>query len=438
MFAVLSAVTAGAADGWVPVKALPMNDDESKVALYELPDVLVHTNGAHVTRETWPQRRREMLDLLAREMVGAELPAPEALVVDKFEDKVALGGFAIRRQFRMYFRADRSGPYVDWLLYIPNRPMVRCAWGPKEPMYRPLKGVPVALMLNYDGNHIFSEDDRVPVATNAFNNDAKKGWRLAESDRGLGMRPESRSFVPLRLLMARGWAFLTACYVQVSADHYVHMHENVLSLWPDAEPGTLTSLSAWAWALSRGLDLAAQQPEIDIGKSMVTGCSRLGKTALLAGARDERFAVVCPNQTGGGGIPLWKRNFGENVSMFFHDEARAWFVPSFRRYAGNEAAMPFDMHFLQACIAPRAFLAVGWTEFHFDPKGEFLAVKAASPAWELFGYRGMAGAPEPVPYETNAVGDRIGYARRGGDHCISVLNWLWMLDFADRQFREVM
>ena len=93
----------------------------------------------------------------------------------------------------------------------------------------------------------------------------------------------------------------------------------------------------------------------------MTGSSRLGKAALLAGARDERFAVVAPNQTGGGGAPLAKRFFGENVStetkIFPH-----WYCPAYRRYAENEAEMPFDQHWLLACVAPRALLVQG-----FDP-----------------------------------------------------------------------
>ena len=40
--------------------------------------------------------------------------------------------------------------------------------------------------------------------------------------------------------------------------------------------------------------------EVDAKRSVVTGYSRLGKAALIAAARDERFAVCVPNQTGGG------------------------------------------------------------------------------------------------------------------------------------------
>ncbi len=101
---------------------------------------------------------------------------------------------------------------------------------------------------------------------------------------------------------------------------------------------------------------------------------RLAKTALLAAARDERFAVCAfPNQTGGGGVPLAKRDFGENVStemsMFHH-----WYCKAYGKYIDNEQAMKFDQHLLVAAIAPRRILVQGFNQGWFDTKGEFLAL----------------------------------------------------------------
>lgn len=75
-----------------------------------------------------------------------------------------------------------------------------------------------------------------------------------------------------------------------------------------------------------------------------------GKAALLAAARDERFAVCVPNQTGKGGVPLGKRDFGENVfrevEMFPH-----WFCKAYRKYADREKSMAFDQHLLPGGVA---------------------------------------------------------------------------------------
>ena len=43
------------------------------------------------------------------------------------------------------------------------------------------------------------------------------------------------------------------------------------------------------------------RPDADATKLIITGHTRRGKTALLAGAMDERFAMVVPNGSGCGG-----------------------------------------------------------------------------------------------------------------------------------------
>ena len=167
---------------------------------------------------------------------------------------------------------------------------------------------------------------------------------------------------------------------------------------------------------------------------MATGCSRLGKAALLAAARDERFAVCVPNQTGGGGAPLAKRDFGENVSTEMHMFPH-WYCRAYGKYAERPwETMPFDQHLLLAAIAPRPLLVQGYNSPWFDAKGEWLACRAASPAWEFLGLPGLPEGGFPDNYDTSRIGPSLGYVRRGGEHGISGYDWLWMLDFADRAF----
>ena len=98
--------------------------------------------------------------------------------------------------------------------------------------------------------------------------------------------------------------------------------------------------------------------------------------------------------------------------------------------AAQRAALPFDQHWLLAAVAPRALLVEGFGSRWFDTKGEFLACRAASPAWELNGLAGLPGGDFPVAYDTSLVGPSLGYIRRGGAHGLSAIDWAWALDFA--------
>lgn len=125
--ATLTADTAGPREGET-VRALDRevcvhhpNYDAAKIPPYTLEDPLTFLDGRKVTRADWPARRREILGVFAKEMYGAEPPAPEAVVTELVDEKVgAAAGYAIRRQYRMWFRADRSGPCLNWIVWLPR------------------------------------------------------------------------------------------------------------------------------------------------------------------------------------------------------------------------------------------------------------------------------------------------------------------------------
>ena len=432
----LSAGAENALDREVVVRA--PNYDKTKIAPYTLEDPLQFLDGRKVTAANWPERRKEILGIFAREMYGAEPPAPEAVVTELADEKVgAAAGYAIRRQYRMWFKKDRSGPCVNWIVWIP-----RFAKGP----------APVILFLNYRGNHELVRDKDIPVMQ-GWSRDGEHvtGHRASERTRGLMQDANEATVFPLGTILARGYAVMSACYCEVSpdpdrgakdADKYPQdkfSYAGVFDLWPKRDPkrtDNITAIGAWGWTLSRGLDLAFTIPEIDAKRSVVTGCSRLGKSALMAAARDERFAVCVPNQTGGGGVPLAKRDYGENIStenrMFTH-----WYCTAYAKYAADPAKLlTFDQHLFVACIAPRALLVEGFGSPWFDTEGEYLALRAASPVWELLCGSGLPAGTWPAPYETSAIGPRLGYVHRTEEHGIAACDWQWMLDFADGVFRR--
>jgi len=435
--------------GAVVANAREPNYDESKVAPYTLEDPLAFADGRKLKDASeWPARRKEILDIFAREMYGEEPPAPEAVVTELREEGSTLAGLAIRRQYRMWFKQDKSGPFLDWLLVLPNRvaellPNTKGA----NVVCENREKVPVVLMLNYPGNHAVLNDAEVALPEGGwFRYDGDPGDHgPKESNRGALRHSQSRTTVPAEFIVSRGYAFLTACYAQVSPDVEVGRgdpealaYTHVFELWgkrDESRTDNTTALGAWAWALSRGLDLAEKIPEIDARRCVATGSSRLAKAALLASARDERFAVCVPNQTGGGGVPLAKRNFGENIStemrMFPH-----WYCKAYAKYIDNEQAMKFDQHLLVAAIAPRPLLVQGFNSGWFDAKGEWLSCRAASPVWEFLGKEGLPKGDFPDNYDLSLVGPSLGYVRRGGQHGLAGYDWLWMLDFADKALRK--
>ena len=414
------------------------NYDVSKIAPFTLEDPLRFADGTPLSSPAqWPRRRREILDIFAKEMFGQEPPEPEALVTELVDEKVgALAGYAVRSQYKMWFKADRTGPCINWILFRP-----RYATAP----------VPVILFLNYHGNHELVPDTDIPITEAWLRNDELiKDHHADAAIRGHLCDPNADTAFPVGILLARGYAVMSACYGEISPDpnwnepetkwsQQTFSYTGVFDLWgprDDARTDNPTALGAWAWTLSRGLDLAERIPELDAKRAVVTGCSRLGKSALLAAARDERFAVCVPNQCGGGGVCLAKRDYGEcvgtEVRMFTH-----WYCRAYDKYARNPAAtLTFDQHLLLAAIAPRRVLVEGFdTSKWMDTEGEYLACRAAAPVWEFLGRGGMPGEAYPDNYDTSCIGENIGYVRRSEEHGIAPCDWQWMLDFADRSLK---
>ena len=184
------------------------------------------------------------------------------------------------------------------------------------------------------------------------------------------------------------------------------------------------------------LDWIESDPELDAKRVAVHGHSRLGKTALWAGAQDERFAVVISNNSGAGGAALAKRIYGETVAISNSRHSTPWYALNYRKYDDNEAALPVDQHELLALIAPRPLYVASASEDRgADPKGEFLALVHAQPVYRLFGERGLGTEQFPPP-DRPLRGDRIGYHLRPGAHDITPYDWAQYLEFADRHLKR--
>ena len=108
---------------------------------------------------------------------------------------------------------------------------------------------------------------------------------------------------------------------------------------------------------------------------------------------------------------------------------------NFLKYGGHWNDLPVDAPELIALIAPRPLFITGGTADRWaDPRGEFLAVVAGSPVYELLGKRGPGSLEMPVPDVALISGD-LAFRYHTGGHTDS-LDWPTFLKFAQRQLRS--
>lgn len=399
--------------------------DEKDVPEYTLPDPLVAKDGTKVTTpQQWESTQRPyILGLFEQEVYGKAPPAPENVhykVTEQSDD--ALAGTARRKQISIQLTDDPEGPKMELLVYLPKKAD---------------KPVPAFLLLNFYGNHSISNDPAIHLSQSWMrNNEAKgtKNHRATEASRGT-----SSSRYPLEMILDKGYALATIYYGDIDPDvddgfeNGVHPHYR-----PEGQerpkPDAWGSIAAWAWGMSRALDYLEQDADVDASQVVSLGHSRLGKTALWAGATDPRFAAIISNNSGCGGAALSRRRFGESVKRI-NTSFPHWFCDNFNKYNHNEGACPVDQHMLIALLAPRPALVCSAEEDRWaDPRGEFLSTLHADPVYRLLGVEGLEA--DEMPKVDEPVLSRLGYVIRAGKHDMTQLDWQRYIEFADRHVRK--
>lgn len=396
------------------VAGIPVNYTEADAGAYTLPDPLRLDSGQKVKdAKTWVAKRRpEIRKLIEAYWFGRAPDRPSDMTFAVVEQAApAFDGKAIRRQVVLYFTKDRSGPRMDLLIYLP-----RDANGP----------MPLFLNMSFFANNLAVMDPGIRIGRR-WDRESRTQMPAeppsspaAAATAGLMANRPRRSF-PVEQFLAQGIGVATFNKDDLAPDFVGSEGLGVKGLYLKAEQTRPAAdewgaIAAWAWGASRALDYLETDKQVDARRIAVHGVSRLGKTALWAGAADERFAMVIASCSGEGGAAIARRNYGETLAhMAAPSRFPYQFAGNYAGFADKVEEWPVDANFLIALIAPRPLLLqTGNTDKWSDPYGEFLAAVAAGPVYELLGKQSLGtktfpAAGEPILHD-------LGYFMHDGGH----------------------
>jgi hypothetical protein len=373
------------------------------------------------TKDDWAKKRKpELKDLFQREMYGMYPSAavkPSAKVL--FEDDKAFGGKGTLKEVELRLFADDKAPPLHLLVAVPND--------------RPKAGAPVFVGLNFSGNHTLVEDERVHVPTQ-WMYDKYPG--VKDNKASADGRGKLKQVWPLEDIVTAGYAVVT-CYNGDIAEDRKEAFGPLLGWAAPPPPGAASpshtaTIMLWAWGVHRMVDFTVTEKWCDPKRVAVVGHSRLGKTALLAGAFDDRIACVFPHQAGCGGTgPSRHADPKAEGVKRINTSFPHWFSESFKKYNDDPNMLPFDQHCLLAVCAPRPVLYTNAAEDVWaNPSGQFDMMKRATPVCELLGVKGVEA--DAMPEQGKLLDSRLGYWIRAGKHEMNADDWKTFLAFADK------
>jgi hypothetical protein len=435
-------LSSAAAADFPPVDQLP--------ARPEFPDPLVMLDGTRITtKEQWLTKRKpELKALFQHYMYGRLPPTPTRQSYSElFRDEKALGGKATLSEVKITFEQPSLSHPIHVLFVVPNNK--------SKP--------PVFVGMNFCGNHTLLDDSRIHLPEVWCRNTCPGVVNERATDKGRGGQNDVWN---IDLIIDRGYAL--ACFYSGDVDPDTpDLSDGIGPAFykpgqSTADPDDAATIMLWAWGFHRVVDFIERGAggAADPQRIAIVGHSRNGKTALVAGAFDERIAVTIPLQAGCGGsapsrttdtraesvrqintsFPHWFcgnfKSFQDPLEPRLNDQGKT--LPPRRdevnRFSEKTNRLPFDQHCLIALCAPRPVLLPNAEEdLWANPSGQLELLKLATPVYRLLGSQGLADGAAP---EMNKLIDSpLGYFIRPGKHAMTRADWEVFVAYCDKYLK---
>jgi hypothetical protein len=403
----LFALDLGAGPAFPDISQLPSHPNP--------PDPLIMLDGSKVaTRQQWFDKRRPELKALFQHYMYGWFPPPVQVQGEvTYTDAHFFDGHATLKLVTLKLGAA-GAPETHLLMVIPNHRA-----GP----------APVFLGMNFSGNHTLVTDTHVPLTTSWM---AGRGPYVIDNHAAEAGRGTQTNVWALEQSISRGYAVATYYCGDVEPDVTNATGGVRETIHPAAASDDWGAIAAWAWGLQRVVDYLVTDSDVDQHHIALVGHSRFGKAAMLAGAFDDRVALVVPLQAGCGGTAPSRGTVGESVERI-NTSFPYWFDAEFKKYNTQTDRLPFDQNCLIALCAPRpVLLAAAVEDTWANPAGAFDMLKSADKVYRFVGADGLSA--QTMPELNRLVDSNLGFFIRPGKHSMTKLDWQYFLDFADKQW----
>ena len=315
----------------------------------KLPDPFLKEDGSRVvTLEDWNLRRQEIKDMIVNIQYGSMPNSPEKVTITNLESKTLDGG---ETQDELYFD------------FVPKRDQPEIKFGMNVTVLSPSVEAVKRRQNSVKGFGVNGIPALIYVGKSVFYDLLQNGYMMIcyENNQLEPMEMGNPIVGPAR------------------------------QAYEELEPGKYSwgSISVWAWGALQLLEYALTLTAINKKQIMISGHSRNGKTALLAGALDDRIAIVNPAGSGCAGAGSYLALGDDCEDLAALTSRKRWWTwthPDFEKWAGREKDLPFDQHFLMGLVAPRPLLRTeGHNDLWANPKGTYASFLATQPIYDFLG-----------------------------------------------------